>query len=347
MREKAQAAYHKVAGGVAAKEVKPGTEVTLHFEALHKLVSGAPGQAHIDAVLDKIDQVARGISGCGPDIGQQSVEECVKRDPAPVKALRAEAKTLPPGIAPLIDTIATSVDRAGVHELARDLVERYDEEVMHECEDIVGTRYPFNPASAEDVPLEDFGHLFGYGGVFDDFYRKHLAGLVDTRTRPWRWKPSQSGALPGPASMLRRFEAADAIRRLYFPPGANKPEFHFELAPAMLDPGATRVELNVDGQAIEYRHEAIRATAAKWPGSPRGSAWIEFEERGGGHPNRKFEGPWAWFRLIDQGRPQAEQGTRYRLSYALGGHTAGFTLFADSLFNPLEKTDLQRFACGF
>ena len=345
MRQTAQTAYHKVAGGVAAKEVKPGTEVTLHFESLHKLLSGAPGQTHIDAVLDKIDSVAKGINGCGPDIGQQSVEECVKRDPAPVKALRDEAKTLPPAIAPLIDTIATSVDRAGVHELARDLVERYDEEVRHECEDIVGTRYPFNPASAEDVPLEDFGHLFGYGGVFDDFYKKHLADLVDTRTRPWRWKPSQSGALPAPESMLRRFEAADAIRRLYFAAGANKPQFHFELAPAMLDPGAMRVELNVDGQAIEYRHEATRATAAKWPGSPRGSAGIEFEERGGGHPNRKYEGPWAWFRLIDQGRPQAEQGARYRLSYALGAHTASFTLFADSLFNPLAKSDLQRFAC--
>jgi type VI secretion system protein ImpL len=347
MRQAAQSGYHKLFGGSAEKEVKPGTEVTAHFAPLHALVSGAPGQAHIDAVLEKIDQVAKGISACGPGIGQQSAEECVKRDPTPVKALSQEAKTLPAGVGPLVDTIATTVDRAGVHELARDLVERYDEEVLHDCELIIGTRYPFNPGSGEDVPLEDFGHLLGYGGVFDNFYKKHLADLVDTRTRPWRWKSSESGALPAPESMLRRFEAADAIRRVYFHSGSDKPEFRFELAPAALDPSATRVELSVDGQAIEYRHEAIRATAAKWPGAPTGSAWIEFEERGGGHPSKRYEGPWAWFRLIDQGRPQAEQGARYRLSYGFGGHTAGFTLFADSLFNPLEKTDLQRFACRF
>ena len=32
---------------------------------------------------------------------------------------------------------------------------------------------------------------------------------------------------------------------------------------------------------------------------------------------------------------------------AIGGLSATFTLEADSLFNPLGKSDLQRFTCGF
>jgi len=85
----------------------------------------------------------------------------------------------------------------------------------------------------------------------------------------------------------------------------------------------------------------------KWPGPANGSAGIAFEARGGGHPNLSYQGPWAGFRLLDQGQPQAQQGALYRLTYAIGGLSATFTLEADSLFNPLGKSDLQRFTCGF
>jgi len=326
---------------------KPGTQVTEHFAPIHALVSGAPGQTRIDMVLDKIAVVAQGINSCGSGIGQKSAEQCAKQDPGAVKALSQEARTLPAGVGPLVATIATAVDRAGVHELAKDLVGSYDAEVLHDCQDVVGSRYPFDPNSREDVPIADFGHVFGYGGLFDTFYKAHLTDLVDTKTRPWRWKTSETGALPAPEALLRRFEAAETIRRMYFPSGSDKPEFRFSLTPATLDSEALRVKLDVDGQTVEYRHEQPRATPLKWPGPANGSAGIAFEARGGGHPNLAYQGPWAWFRLLDQGQPQAQQGALYRLSYALGGRSATFTLEADSLFNPLGKNDLRRFACGF
>jgi type VI secretion system protein ImpL len=326
---------------------KPGSQVTDHFASIHKLVSGPPGQAPIDAVLEKIAVVEQGINSCGSGIGQKSAEQCAKQDPGAVKALSQEAKTLPAGVGPLVATIATAVDRAGVHELARDLEGAYAAEVLHDCQAVVGSRYPFNPSSREDVPIGDFGRLFGYGGLFDTFYKTHLADLVDTKTRPWHWKMSETGALPAPEALLRRFEAAEAIRKMYFPSGSDKPEFRFSLAPATLDGAALRVKLDVDGQVIEYRHEQPRATPVKWPGPANGSAGISFEARGGGHPNLGYQGPWAGFRLLDQGQPQAQQGALYRLSYAIGGLSATFTLEADSLFNPLGKSDLQRFTCGF
>jgi len=149
--------------------------------------------------------------------------------------------------------------------------------------------------------------------------------------------------------MLYRFEVVEAIRKVYFRSGTDTPEFRFSVAPATLDSEATRVELQVDGQSVEYRHGPIRATPVKWPGPNNGTAGILFEERAGGHPNLAYEGPWAWFRLVDQGQPRADLAAhyRYRLSYTVGGHTATFTLDAESLFNPLEKNELQRFSCRF
>ena len=348
VEQAAQSRLGKLLGSNAPQAgPKPGAQVTDHFAPIHALVSGPPGQTPIDMVLGQIAVVAQGINSCGSGIGQKSAEQCAKQDPGAVKALSQEAKTLPAGVGPLVATIATAVDRAGVHELAKDLVGAYDAEVRHDCQDVVGSRYPFDPNSKEDVPIADFGHVFGYGGLFDTFYKAHLTDLVDAKTRPWHWKTSETGALPAPEALLHRFEAAEAIRRMYFPAGSDKPEFRFSLAPATLDGEALRVKLDIDGQAIEYRHEPIRATAVKWPGPANGSAAIAFDGRGGGHPNLGYQGPWAGFRLLDQGQPQAQQGALYRLSYAVGGHSATFTLAADSLFNPLGKNDLQRFTCGY
>jgi type VI secretion system protein ImpL len=346
---KAKQLGKKILGSYAPTDgPKPGTQVTARFAPIHALLSGPPGQARIDAVLDKIAVVAQGISSCGSGIGQKSAEQCAKQDPASVKALGQEAKTLPPSVGSLVATIATAVDRAGVHELAKDLVGSYNSEVLHDCQDVIGSRYPFNPNTKEDVPLQDFGRVFGYGGLFDTFYKAHLTDLVDTKTRPWRWKTSESGALPAPEALLRRFEAAEAIRKMYFAPGSDKPEFHFSLAPATLDAEASRVELSFDGQTVDYSHGPIRATPMKWPGPANGTAGISFAERAGGHPNLPpYQGPWAWFRLLDQGRPQLDQGARYRLSFAVGSHAATFTLEADSLFNPLQKNEVQRFVCTF
>src|SRR2546429_517380 len=299
MMEKAQQAItsriNKLIGGTAKAGPKPGSQVTEHFAPIHDLVAGAPGQAKIDVVLDKIAEVAKGVSGCGGGLGEKSAEECMKKDPTAVKALSQEAKTLPPAVATLVDSLATAVDRAGVHEYKRDLIERYQQDVLRDCETVVGSRYPFNPASKEDVPIADFGHVFGYGGLFDKFFKEHLADSTDTRTRPWRWQLSESGAAPGPEGMLYRFEVVEAIRKVYFRSGTDTPEFRFSVAPATLDSEATRVELQVDGQSVEYRHGPIRATPVKWPGPNNGTAGILFEERAGGHPNLAYEGPWAWF----------------------------------------------------
>src|SRR5207248_2690409 len=85
------------------------TQVPEHFAPIHDLVAGAPGQAKIDVVLDKIAEVAKGVSGCGGGLGEKSAEECMKKDPTAVKALSQEAKTLPPAVGTLVDSLATAV----------------------------------------------------------------------------------------------------------------------------------------------------------------------------------------------------------------------------------------------
>jgi type VI secretion system protein ImpL len=228
-----------------------------------------------------------------------------------------------------------------------ELQTRFQQGVVQDCNAVVRGRYPFTPGSGIDVPPADFGRLFGYGGLFETFFKDNLAGLVDTTRRPWSWRSGADGASLGVSvAMLREFEAAQQIRESFFRPGSQLPELHFTLIPVSLDAASTRFVLEVDGQSFEYRHGPQTSRPANWPGPNPGAAAVSFEDRSGGHPNIAFQGPWALFRLLDAGRLQSITDVRYHMSFDMGGHNAQFALEADSIRNPFAQRQLRAFHCS-
>jgi type VI secretion system protein ImpL len=145
--------------------------------------------------------------------------------------------------------------------------------------------------------------------------------------------------------MLRPVEAAQRIRDLFFRQGSQEPQLQFTITPNDLDAGALKFTLEIDGQAIEYRHAAPRPVAITWPGPKPNLVVATFEERSGGRPNIVFEGPWAWHRMLGRAQVQRESEVRYAMTIAAGGHEAQLTLEAPSLRNPYGGRDLQMFRC--
>jgi type VI secretion system protein ImpL len=73
---------------------------------------------------------------------------------------------------------------------------------------------------------------------------------------------------------------------------------------------------------------------------------FSFEGRGGDRPNQAFEGPWAWFRLLDAAQLQPASDVRYTLSLLGGTHQSRVAIEATSIRNPFLKTQLRQFRCG-
>ena len=215
--------------------------------------------------------------------------------------------------------------------------------MLIDCTAVLANRYPFAAASALDVPLDDFGRLFGYGGVFDTFFNANLAKLVDSSRSPWSWRP---GSVNASAGLLRQVEAAQRVGEIFFRPGSLKPELRFVVTPTDLDAAANRFLLEIDGQTFDYRHGPERNQPASWPGPMPGTAAATFEDRSGARPNRAFEGPWAWLRLVDVAQPQRESDTRVGLRFEMGGHAARIRVESTSIRNPYASRDWQRFRCG-
>jgi type VI secretion system protein ImpL len=337
-------ALQKIMGSPPEGAAPPGTKVTVYFAPIRQLVEGPPGQAPIDLMLATLDQQHRRLQSTGSGVGQQSaLDPAVQAAVGDAKrSLNLMATQLPAPLGNIVSEVATRTETIVSGQARGELARRYAEQVVNECHDRVEGRYPLNPASHDDVALEDFGRVFGAGGVFDTFFRDNLAPLVDTSHPQWRWR---DGAAAGPASMLQQFQRVQHIRDVYFAPGGKVPEAHFTLAADTLDASVKRFTLTLDGQPFEYHFGPVQNVAVNWPGSI-GEAVFAFEDRSGPIPGASLHGPWALFRLLEQVQTQRDSDRRYRITFSAGGKSMHVILEAASIRNPFGDNALAGFRCS-
>ena len=332
----------KVFGGATGP--KPGSAVTQHFAAVNALVTGTPPPIdRLLALMGLAQQQLQSASGLGGQPGSPAVLAAIQKALGDLQSASVE---MPPVVGGLIAGLTGKSQTVAMGVAHSDLTNRYQTQVVSQCRELVGTRYPFTPSSANDVTLEDFARVFGTGGLFDAFFQQNLAPLVDTSKSGWRWKEGAE-SVGGSDTLLGQFQSAERIRQVFFKPGGQTPEVHFNVAPDDLDQDVDRFRLEIDGQAFEYRHGPPRVVSMAWPGGPVGAAVATFELHDGSHPQLAFQGPWALFRMLDHAAfTQALSDTRFLVTFRQDGKSARVVLEAASIRNPLARQELARFHCG-
>src|SRR6185437_4084427 len=116
-----------------------------------------------------------------------------------------------------------------------------------------------------------------------------------------------------------QFQRAAVIRDLFFGAGGNTPAVRFDITPISLDNGAKQVTLDLGGTTVSYAHGPQRATQITWPGQGgMTNVRLSFDPPAAAGGGRVFQasGPWALFRLFEQGNlQQAGSAERYTLSF--------------------------------
>jgi type VI secretion system protein ImpL len=254
----------------------------------------------------------------------------------------------------------------GVGEL---LVKQTNDQVGNFCMQAVAGKYPFNRSSLTEVSAEDFTMLFSKDGLMDKFFQKNLAPIVDTTTKPWRYKLSTTPDAPILGPNLASFEQAEIIRQLFFSdiptPNANSANaasqvsaaaatqghriaWRMDMSIAELDPSITQLLVNIDGQNQRYVHGPVTPMSIAWPG-PRGgvSAEITAEPRIRASTSTiSARGPWALFHLLDKARlTNSISPNRFTATYELDGRKVVLDISASGLPNPFYTNILQSFQC--
>jgi type VI secretion system protein ImpL len=255
------------------------------------------------------------------------------------------AASLPAALGGLMKQVSAASQAAAVAQASGQLGDRLSEQVGADCKEVVTSGYPFISSSANDVPLGDFGRVFGVGGKLDGFFHDNLASLVKMDEGTWRWQTVSNISLSMPPTVLPAFQRAARVRDAFFEQGGQQPHIRFTLTADSLDSDVKRFVLEIDGQQFVYQHDPPAPWVASWPGPAPGLATMRFEDRNGGGPTDSHQGPWGWFHILDAAQIERVSSTRYLVSFHFGGKTARVVLDADSLHNPFERGLLGGFKC--
>ncbi|WP_191489047.1 ImcF-related family protein [Pseudomonas sp. FEN] len=300
--------------------------VNRHFAALHRLTSASEGAAApLEALREALAQAAVYLRA-----REQAQQMGVPGPPGDgLEQLKRQIDNLPPLLQPLFAEIV-SVGRQHVRQqTAETLGASLNRQLGPECTRLLSQRYPFDRQAREQLTLADFNRLFAPSGLLRDFQQRYPDVTL----------------LEG--SVAAQFQRAEQIRRAFFPGTSDVAKVDFELSPVTMDENIAQLRLTLDELQLNYAHGPLRPSLFTWPTRALGSQLKMLVTLIDGRTLvRSAEGPWAWFRLMEQGRlGPAPSGEGYWLTLNFETFEVVLQLRSASLDHPFDRKILSDFRC--
>ncbi len=318
----------------------PGEPVARHFERLNRTVSGASGRRPpIDGLSDLFSDLLGQLNAMADGEGPRAPGA---ERPDVIPRVQVEAARHPDPVKRWLLQVAEQSRSVSVNEARARLDAKWRAQVLPTCQRALSGRYPFSKNARKETTLADFGSFFGHGGLIDRFFEENLKAFVNTSSRPWRWR---SRRLEIPDAVLAQFQRAALIKETFFQEGGKKTSVKFGLKPVFLDAEVSQFLIDLEGQKFTYRHGPHRVRNARWPGPSPGQVRVVFKASDGSQPSLTADGPWAWFRILDQSQVESVTSDRLLATFERGGYQARYEIRASSVVNPFTVKELQRFRC--
>ncbi|WP_404937911.1 type VI secretion system membrane subunit TssM [Pseudomonas sp. JDS08PS003] len=323
--------------------------VSAHFADLNSLVSKGEGEpAAIDGLLADMNALYVQVSAMVGASGDALLGEAKNQASAAAARVSLTAERQPPVVQGLVKSVVGSTTNTMMGGVRNQLNAAWVSEVVNVYRQSLSGRYPMSPGSSRDATLEDFGQFFGTGGVMDNYFRKYLQPYVNTSTPTWSWQPGAAQKLGISPGVLQTFQRASNIRDAFFrSSGGTQPAVRFELKPVAMDANISQFLLDLDGQQLSYDHGPSRPVAMQWP-NPGSIGVVRLSimpPSATGRSGITLDGPWAWFRLLEQSDLTATNSPdRFNLRLRVDGASISYELRASSAFNPFKSRVLSGFS---
>jgi type VI secretion system protein ImpL len=174
----------------------------------------------------------------------------------------------------------------------------------------LANRYPFN-RNGHDAALADVGEFYRPGsGTMWGYFETSLKEDVRRAGDKFQFIKKLGGSSLQPVLLNYLKRSYDISTSLFTPNGAE-PQMKFSIS-IRPSPQLSSITFSVDGKEVVYKNEPERWTQFTWPGDGKTSgAFIKVRSPKTSGPEELIrEGEWGLFRLMEEGVPQIDKGSR-------------------------------------
>ncbi|SQD77140.1 type VI secretion system membrane subunit TssM [Moritella yayanosii] len=262
----------------------------------------------------------------------------------PIAELDKLVEDLPSPFAAMIQGVIDSTTKISLQSARYHLNDVWQGTVYNEYKKRIRGRYPFKRSAKNEVRIRDFSRFFSPQGTMSKYFETYIKPHVRMGANRWTFKNNIGLS----NESLKVFRSWQKIKNDFFESGSSTPEVEFALKANYLDRDMQQIKVQIDDQNFVYRHDPIRVTEYRWPGSANFSQMrVIFTPANYMRTVEKsYEGDWAWFRFLDDivaARPKTL--TDNMLEIKVQGHTARIQLIAGSASSPFKTRELEAFSC--
>ncbi len=354
------------AAGLLAAQLKLN-QVDSRFQELNQqLRESKEKPSQINGAIQKIRQMQEFVNeiSISPDPGKMSFEVAKMRYQGgagnAITSLVAHAKSAPDPVNRWLTSLSNETWKV-ILQSAHGYVNReWKNQVQESCMNALAGRYPFKSDSNSEVTLLDFTEFFKPAGTMDKFTTEFVKPFVDTGGN-WSNRGVDNHGLGISAGALAQISRAQTIKSVFFSTNPSVPSANFQLRPYFMEKTNARFTLEVGETRVSYSHGPKFWSTLSWVGSDdKNRVRVIFEDLNDQQHSVTYEGPWAWFRLLDRSRLSrtsvanvylatytAADGNRSGTDSLKGGgiHSVRYEIKGQSANTPLDKDLLGGFRC--
>jgi type VI secretion system protein ImpL len=323
----------------------PGAYIEAQFKPFHQVVEGSGSSRLIDVILGDLTQINNTLQTIVLNPAQEQQATSALR--GQVAQFKNDALRMPRPFSKMLLDSADSFEGAVAAATYGQIRDEFQNAVYGPCQKIVPNRYPFNRNARDEIPLQEFGKLFGGNGYFDNFFKKNLENYADTSQREWKWRADNPVARQMDVETLRQFQRAAQIKDAFFPNNGNVPFVTLFVTPPAFPGTGLVAKLEINGIAVTSSDQPNPAAMqVQWPGGG-GKSKVSLTQGSTllGELEPSLGGQWALFRLLDRASKAHRPPNGISASWSLNLHDVSFQFAVGTSSNPLLLPALAEFRC--
>jgi type VI secretion system protein ImpL len=209
----------------------------------------------------------------------------------------------------------------------------------------INGRFPFADGTDAYVAIDNFSAFFASKGIMAQFFQSYLSAFIDTTHSSWQQLQLINVALGLSNTTVAELQQTALIRSMYFQNASDSPNMQFSIQPQFLDSQSSSIYVQLANQTLTYRHGPPQPISWSWPmpGDTQ-QVNISFSDFQGQTSSRTFNGPWAWFALLNASQlQQTDTPGHYVWTITQNNHQASFDIWAPNNLPIFDLKTLQNF----